>query len=53
MADQRCSSGVVCKAERPVAGSVGIGVSVIGGVWEPMVGDGWWTECDRETGEGE
>ena len=32
MADQRCSSGVVCKGERPAAGSVGIGVSEIGGV---------------------
>ena len=55
MADQRCSSGVVCKGERPVAGSVGICVSVMGRVWEPMVGDGWWIECDGEVraGEGE
>ena len=53
MAVQRCSSGVVCKGERPVVGSVGSGVSVIGGVWESVGGDGWWTECGGGAGVGE
>ena len=39
MADQRCSSGVVCKCERPVVGSVGSGASVMGGGWGSVGGD--------------